>query len=396
MRLVLLAVFLTFAACGALTPPPADAGQDAGTSRDAGDDDAGMPDAGGPDASVDAGSGDAGSDAGSTFDAGLCDGGFCPPEKITGQRIDPWDVAVDGQNVYWLEYGLNTGGLDGQLMRQAKNTVCLVRDAGCADDLNMSIYGRFRVDTMTLTGDEVCWTESYADQRDVVCQSLTTNAERFIARQQKVATRPFVANGELWWVNQGTSAAAREGQVMHSPLTGTPAPSAVVSMRPSPTSAAVLNGHVAWAEAGESIDAGAVWAAPLDGGAAFLIASGQRTPLSLIACGGSLFWVNYRDAAVMRGALAPDSGLQLVGQQKGPFQVICDGERLFWLNEGVSSTGADGELWQAALDGGAAVAMVRGIPIAWALAADETYVYWIAQGTVTRLEGALWKMRKRP
>jgi hypothetical protein len=155
-------------------------------------------------------------------------------------------------------------------------------------------------------------------------------------------------------------------------------------------------GHVAWAEAGSSTDAGAIWAAPLDGGAPFVIAAGQRTPLSLIACAGALFWVNYRDASVMRGALTPDSGVQLVGQQKGPFQVVCDGERLFWLVEGVSATGADGELWQAALDGGGAVAMVRGIPIAWALALDETWVYWIAQGTVTRLEGSLWKMRKRP
>ncbi|MEW5742401.1 MAG: hypothetical protein AB1938_26020 [Myxococcota bacterium] len=383
----LLLALALFAGCGALTPPRMDAGDDAGL-------DAGAADAGG----ADAGAGDAGADAGDTPDAGPCDGGFCAPELLTAERIDPWDLAVDGQHLYWLEYGLATNGLDGQVMKQRKDVVCLTRDAGCAVDLNTGVFGRFQVDTMTLTGDELCWTEHDANARDVICQGLLSNAERTLASNQPGATEPVAVGGELWWVNRGSSLAAQDGQVMKLSLTappGTP-PRAMVSSRPAPGSVAVGPGHFAWTEAGSSVDAGAVWAAPLDGGAPFAIAAGQRTPLSVVRCGpdGELFWVNYRDNTVMKGAFAPSSGTVLVSNQKSPFQVVCDEDTLYWLNAGVSANGADGELWQARLDGGEAAVMVRGIPLAWALAVDDVYVYYLAQGTVTRLDGRLYRVRK--
>jgi hypothetical protein len=107
-------------------------------------------------------------------------------------------------------------------------------------------------------------------------------------------------------------------------------------------------------------------------------------------------WANYRDQGVMSATLTPDSGTLLVGGQKRPFQVVCDATHLYWLNSGVSTSGADGELWQARLDGTEAQPMVRGISLAWALAIDDVYVYYIAQGTVTRVDGVIWRMRKHP
>lgn len=383
MRFI-LGFSVTVLACGPLTPPATDAG---------------TPDAGPPgvDAGTDAGSDagfDAGFDAGQAMDAGPCDGGFCAPERLTAERIDPWDLAVDGTYVYWLEYGLATNGLDGQVMRQRKDTVCLKRDGGCAEDLNTRFNGRFRVDSMTLAGNELCWAEHYANDRDVVCQGLTTNAERFVARNQSEASEPIASGGELLWVNRGN--ALQDGQVMQKSLSAPAStlPTVVAGPRASPTSVAVAAGHVVWAEAGLSIDAGAVLAQPMDGGAAFTLASGQRTPLSVVACGGALYWVNYRDNTVQRGTLAPGSGAALVGNQKQPFQLVCDATTLYWLNAGVSASGADGELWQAKLDGSEAAAMVQGIPLAWALTLDDEYVYYIAQGTVTRVNGELWRIRK--
>ncbi len=366
-----LAVFVLISGCGALTPPVKDGGADAGPGAE-----------------------DAGTDAGQTVDAGPCDGGFCRPEKITGERIDPWDIAVDGTNVYWLEYGLATNGLDGKLMRQPKNTVCLKYDGGCADDLNTRFFGRFRVDSMTLAGEELCWTENYANARDVVCQSVITNAERFVARMQPVATEPIAWGGELLWVDYGTSAAARDGQVMRKSLSASAAtaPTVIASMRAGPGSVAVAPGYFAWTETG--VDGGAVIAQPMDGGAPISVASGQRAPGSVIECGGALYWVNASANTIMRGTLAAESGVAVVSGQKTPFQLVCDATTLYWLNSGVSANGADGELWQARLDGSEAAVMARGISLAWALTIDDEYVYYIAQGTVTRLEGAIWRIRK--
>ena len=281
-----------------------------------------------------------------------------------------------------------------KLMRQAKNSVCLKYDGGCADDLNTQFFGRFRVDSMTLAGEELCWTENYANARDVVCQSVITSAERFVARSQPVATAPIAVGGELLWVDYGTSAATQDGQVMRKSLSApsATAPTVIASMRPGPGSVAVAPGHFVWAETG--VDAGAVIAQPMDGGALISIASGQRAPASVIACGGALYWVNYSANTIMRGALTAGSGVPIVTNQKSPFSIVCDATTLYWLNSGVSANGADGELWQGKLDGSEAAVMVRGISLAWALTIDDDYVYYIAQGTVTRLEGAIWRIRK--
>lgn len=366
------AVIFGLSACGALTPPAQDAG---------------LPDAGVEPV-------DAGFDAGFTVDAGPCDGGFCRPERITAELIDPWDLVVDDTNLYWLEYGLATNGLDGQVMKQAKDTVCLRRDAGCAVDLNTRVSGRFRVDSITKAGDELCWTENYANARDVVCQSVITDTERILASTQPGATEPVAVGGQLWWVNFGTSAAAQDGQVMRKSLTAAGAPQVMVPMRAAPNSVAIASGNIVWAEAGLSIDAGAVLAQPLDGGALVAVANGQRTPLSVIECGDALYWVNYRDNAVMRGTLDAGSGVAIVTGQRAPFQIVCDKNTLYWLNAGVSASGGDGELWQSRLDGTESTVMVQGVSLAWALTIDDTYVYYIAQGTQTRIAGEIWRIRK--
>lgn len=386
VRSLWLASFVVVCACGPLSPPKPDAGE-----RDAG------VDGGAADAGLDAGAPDAGVDAGSEPDAGMCGGALCPPEQLTGERIDPWDLTVDDTSIYWLEYGLNTSGLDGQLMRQSKDVVCLQRDAGCAEDLNQDVYGRFRVDTLTKAGDELCWTEDYPNARNVICQSVITNAERTVAKQQAYATKPTSANGALFWVNQGSSTVAT-GQVMRLSLTapaGT-APQVVADHRPSPTSVAVANGVALWAELGNAPDAGAVWAQPLDGGAAVALASGLSAPWSLVPCGDAVVWVDYVDGTVLRASLGAPGATTLVPGQAHPVQVVCDATHVYWLNAGNSANGADGALWQAQLDGGAVQVMRQAIPIAWALAQDDAYVYWIAQGTVTRLNGAIWRMRKHP
>lgn len=416
---VALSGVVLFAACGALIAPQPDSGRqpiDAGTPSDAGESvdasvddpvvDSGTPDSGTPDGgAADAGEPDAGTpDAGEpdagvmTVDAGPCDGGFCAPELLAAERVDPWDLAVDDGYIYWLEYGLATNGLDGEVDRLAKGTTCLHRDAGCVEDLNFDFLGRFRVDTLTVAGENLCWTEWYAEARHVVCQSLVTNGERTMAVDQPAATRPFVVGDALYWVNQGTSAAASDGQLQRLSLSaaqGT-SPTTLVDHRPFPGSATVAQEHLVWTELGVTSDAGAVWALPLDGGPAFALEGQLRAPLSVQRCGPleQVRWVEFREGTVKGGALSPDSGVLLVTGQQRPFQLACDDTYLFWLNAGVSATGADGSLWRARLDGTGAEPMVRGIPYAGAMAIDAQYVYYLALGTQTRIDGRLYRIRK--
>jgi hypothetical protein len=349
-----------------------------------------------PDASVelDAGTFDAGPP-----DAGLCGGAFCPPERMTGELIDPWDLVVDDANLYWLEYGLSTNGNDGMVMQQAKDTRCLKRDAGCAQDLNTRVYGRQRVDTMTLAQGELCWTEGYDSARDVVCQSLTTHLERTLARNQAYATEPMSVNGQLLWVNETRSSDAGLVSQLALDAPGGTMPT-VIARRLAPTSVTMLGDSVAWAELGPllpggGLNVGAV-VASVRGVGLVTVGDRQGSPRSLKTCGEALYWVNYSQGLVMRGTLAPDSGVPLVTGQKHPFDVACDATHLYWLNAGLSSNGADSELWQARLDGSEAKVMTQGISLAFALALDDTYAYYIAQGTVTRIDGVIWRMRKHP
>jgi hypothetical protein len=320
------------------------------------------------------------------YDGGICGGSLCPPEQVTGQLIDPWDLASDDANLYWLEYGLETTGTDGQLMKQSKSVTCLDRDAGCAVDLNQDPLGIYLVDTLTVGQDTVCWTSGVETSRKVNCQSLTTHSQTTVASNQVWATAPRFAEGSLWWANEDPS-----GGVMRSSLSG---PAVSFVGRPNPTSVIAVPGVVAWTESG--VGTGSVLSRAMDGGALVAIAIQQQAPRSIIACGDSLVWVNYGAGTVMKGTTAAGSGVPIVSNQQHPFEVVCDADFVYWLNAGNSTNGADGSLWQARLDGSEALAMVQGIPIAVALTQDDTFIYYIAQGLVTRLEGAIWKMRKHP
>ncbi len=318
-------------------------------------------------------------------DGGSCDGGLCPPEKITGELMDLWDLASDEANLYWLDNGNENAGLFGQLVRQSKSVVCLKADAGCSTDLTPDPQGLFRVDTLTVGNGHVCWTDGQETARDLRCLDTTTNNLTVVARSQAWATGPRWFGTTLWWVDQTDT-----GTLQHSDLATGPV---TFVGRPNPTSVVVTADTVAWTETG--VGSPAVLSRPLAGGSSTPIAIQQQAPRSLVACGDALVWVDFGKGTVMKGTTAANSGAPIVSNQQRPLNVVCDATHVYWLNAGLSQAGTDGSLWQARLDGTEVLPMVQAIQLAAGLTQDDTYVYFGASGVNTG-SGAIWRMRKHP
>lgn len=349
-----------------------------------------MPDAG----DADSGIADSGTDAGpvdsGTPDAGACAGSPCTPELLVAERIDPYDLAVNATKLYWLEYGLDTAGLDGEINVIAKGATCLRHDGGCVTDLNMDAFGRFRVSTLTLTPDDVCWVEGYEYGRDVFCQGLVTNTLHHLASNQPYASRITWDGADVLWATYDVDG----GVLRHRPETGSE-PISVAAHRPHPVNVVGLRDFWVWGEA-HGGNNGFVFALPRDGGSQTVVQDALRSPNALVAVddhriawddyGAKTLWV--ADLSTGMASSAPLSAATDI------LAMATDGQALFFVTTGSAPNYADGELWRAELDGSQQRRLVPGIPITASLAVDEAYVYYIAMGTVTRLDGRIYRVPK--
>jgi hypothetical protein len=373
MRALLLVAAVS--ACGSLYS----------STPDAGPGDAGF------DAGVDAGEFDAG------FDAGICGGTPCTPELRVRGRVDPLDLKVNATDIYWLEYGLATNGLDGELNTIAKNQTCLDPDAGCVTDLNMDFFGRFRLESMALTPTDFCWIENYVQTRSVLCQGLVTHSLRTMAINQPYAAHLSYDGHDLLWVNQrGASSSDGDGGVARISANAAPGTAIdfVATTRPIPSTVIGLPSHWVWGEVGIGADAGMVIARPRDGGADVVLARGQKGPYAMVGEGAHVYWSDYGTRAIWSADLsALDAGI-FAATNTDAIDLAIDADALFWVTEGTAPNYADGQLWRIARSGGVAKRLVAGIGITAALDVDEAHVYYIEMGTVTRLDGKIFRVPK--
>jgi hypothetical protein len=134
--------------------------------------------------------------------------------------------------------------------------------------------------------------------------------------------------------------------------------------------------------------AGYVMSVPKDGGAPFVIASGQGYPdWGLAVDATNVYWVNsgtnaiyYRDSAVMMAPITgvPDGGsptiLASYPVANAPNQVAVDSTNVYWAN-------SSGTVMKIPKAGGCPVTLASGQGNApWGLAVDGTNVYWTDEG----------------
>jgi sugar lactone lactonase YvrE len=130
-----------------------------------------------------------------------------------------------------------------------------------------------------------------------------------------------------------------------------------------------------------------------------VVASNQGTPRHLALDGApatALFWTNYGSGEVMTASIdagtPPTAGtpVALFSGQNKPYGIVVDGETIYWTNNG------DGTVMKAPKAGGTPEKIASDQHSPGAIAVDENNVYWINEGSLTKADGAVMRLAKKP
>lgn len=127
------------------------------------------------------------------------------------------------------------------------------------------------------------------------------------------------------------------------------------------------------------------------------IADMQGTPRELAldlqsGVAAAVYWTNYSSGEVMTASITGTPALagtptKVVDMQTKPYGVVVDGATLYWTN-------GDGTVMKAPKAGGIPVVVASGQASPGAITVDSDNVYWINQGSLTKADGAIMKLKK--
>jgi hypothetical protein len=181
------------------------------------------------------------------------------------------------------------------------------------------------------------------------------------------------------------------GAVWVADKTVAPTPKPIAPAQVSPQGIWVSDA-VYWVNAGTGAKKqadGATMRADLDGGVPATIAPAQRNPASIVEYAGRLYWTNtgtppnYDDGSVMTCARDACTPTVLANQQAGAQGIAVDATGVYWAAEYASAV----MHCDPSAPGGCSPTRVYGAQAPWAIALDETSIFWtdVVPGSVVRL-----------
>jgi hypothetical protein len=186
----------------------------------------------------------------------------------------------------------------------------------------------------------------------------------------------------VYWADQAS------GTVMSAPLAGGKA-KIVASGQSSPGSIATDSVNLYWANNGNGNPyTGAIMTWPLAGGAAVSLASGEALPAKLAIDGSNVYWVSGA-GMVKKMPLKGGTPVTLNLSAGRNDSIAIDATSVYWVNNEVS-----GSIKKVALTGGPATTLASGLVNPHDLVVDGTSVYWTNYGQLSRniVDGTVMKM----
>ncbi len=117
------------------------------------------------------------------------------------------------------------------------------------------------------------------------------------------------------------------------------------------------------------------------GGPVEQVAGGQNGPTGITEHAGKLYWADFYDGEIVRGALGDQIG-PFAQAQSNPFSITNDAERVCWTNFG------NGSIACKTLDGNIAGTLTTGQPQPWGITSLPGELFWstaAAEGSIQYL-----------
>ena len=302
--------------------------------------------------------------------AGTCTTTGCLVTLASGLS-DPTAVAIDSQNVYWIDNG--GGGVMKVPIGGGATTTLAPQGQG----------PNVPSDSIAVDGTSVYWVQPGASGSATsgIVGSVGTaggDAGAFAALQNTPYAIAVDAQNVYWVDYLPTNA----GTVMKQPLTGFRVATALATGVIDPNWIAVDDTNVYY---NSSIS---LLTVPIGGGTP-LTFSAKSQPIAIALEGANVYWVTNNQTVLTAPKTGGGMPVTLAGATavSGPYAIAADAENVYWTN----NTG--GTVMKVAVTGGAPITLVTGEVGAWGIAIDANSVYFTVnnasghsgQGTVMKL-----------
>jgi hypothetical protein len=297
---------------------------------------------------------------------GACVGGACQPFALVSLQEDPYDLAIDGTNVYWVD-------------DIAQGTVNACALTGCNNTPTVLATGQSMPTGITASQGIVYWVNygvgvtggSVQECASTGCGGNPTP----VATGQDAPTAVAVAgNGSIYWTTQN-GVMKCSGTLPCTPSTLGPTGSDIV----------VDANNAYW-----TAQAGPVRCALGGcGGAPTAIATGQLSSWAIAVDSANVYWTTLSGFTVAKCALSGTCGGNptTLSAATRPYGVAVDGATVYWVDFTVGTVSA------CATGGcaGKATILASGQTSPAAVAVDATAVYWV---NYANPGGAVMKLAK--
>jgi hypothetical protein len=183
----------------------------------------------------------------------------------------------------------------------------------------------------------------------------------------------------VYWINGATTKDSVDGSLMQLAIGGG-SPVVLASALDNPHSLVVDVTSVYWANVGtyqvgppqSSANNGTVMKAPIGGGGATTLASGQNAPTGVAVDAANVYWTNNTESgSVMKVPIVGGTLTALAWNQFLPTDIVVDAKNVYWTNHHPSAS-----VMKVPIQGGTPTSLSTGGPAARYLAVDATNVYW--------------------
>jgi hypothetical protein len=307
---------------------------------------------------------------------GACSAGVCQPFAIVPNQMNPEELLVDSENLYWFS-SQDSSGITYPIYMVNKST------GGAGTSLGSSSTS---CTFLAIDLANVYWTEGCSAYGEVFSVPIDwLGGGRPTTRWAMDQPWPggiAVDSENLYWIEMESADGGIFGGVQKMPLDGG-AISTIASRQDRPAGTIALGGgNVYWADEGTNGADASVMMVPLDGGTVNAVVLHQGGNLTTDST--NVYWTNGGSGtgtvmmAPLDGVSTPTplaTGRTILGGS-----ITTDGTFVYWTEPYSTPTAqcaACGNVMKVAISGGVApVTLASGQDNSAGIAVDSTFVYW--------------------